>query len=284
MRAVLGFAVLSVGLAGTLSAVQSSINPAEPAAPLLAETGPLKKADRESARSNEPAVPADATEQPQAELFTDAGDEPIRFVKIIHFARDSEFALDDEAALDSEAIPPTADEQVCNTLAASAQAHDLPLSFFTNLIWQESRFDSHSVSRAGARGIAQFMPDTATEFGLHDPFDPSQALPASARMLRQLQEQFGNLGLAAAAYNAGPNRVTKWLAKRATLPRETRAYVMIITGRPAESWRDAAPQDATFKLASSLPCRRLPVRPIRRPIRGRSGCASNFSMGQIIRI
>ena len=118
--------------------------------------------------------------------------------------------------------------------------------------------DPTSVSRAGARGIAQFMPGTAAQFGVDDPFDPSQALPASARLLRQLQLKFGNLGLAAAAYNAGPGRVIDWLRKGKALPKETRSYVQIITGRPAESWRGSV-QDAAFRLTPQLPCRDLPV-------------------------
>ncbi len=63
-----------------------------------------------------------------------------------------------------------------------------------------------------AQGIAQFMPGTASERRLLDPFDPVQALPKSAEFLSELRSQFGNLGLAAAAYNAGPRRVQEWLA------------------------------------------------------------------------
>ena len=83
------------------------------------------------------------------------------------------------------------------------------------------------------------MPQTAVEVGLKDPFDPLQAIPASARFLRKLQDQFGNLGLAAAAYNAGGGRIEKWLSRRASLPKETRDYVKIITGHKAEAWTDA---------------------------------------------
>src|SRR6266566_4555004 len=50
---------------------------------------------------------------------------------------------------------------ICNALAAAAQENDLPIDFFTRLIWQESRFDPTAVSRAGAQGVAQFMPATA---------------------------------------------------------------------------------------------------------------------------
>ena len=79
------------------------------------------------------------------------------------------------------------------------------------------------------------MPETAADVGLDNPFDPLQAIPASARLLRNLFQQFGNLGLAAAAYNAGPKRIQDWLAKKGKLPQETQGYVKIITGRPAET-------------------------------------------------
>jgi hypothetical protein len=111
------------------------------------------------------------------------------------------------------------------------------------LIRQESNFNPNSVSHAGAQGIAQFMPGTARWRGLADPFEPLQALYESARWLGELREQFGNLGLAAAAYNAGPRRVQDWLAGRGGLPGETRAYVRIITGRPAEDWARGSVED-----------------------------------------
>src|SRR5215468_1630180 len=132
---------------------------------------------------------------------------------------------------------PPSREAICMALQAAAAANDLPIEFFTRLIWQESRFDPRAVSHKGAQGVAQFMPKTALWRGLADPFDPIQALPQSAAFLRELRAQFGNLGLAAAAYNAGPGRVQAWLSGRASLPGETRAYVMTITGRSADAWR-----------------------------------------------
>ena len=91
-------------------------------------------------------------------------------------------------------------------LNSAASAYDLPLGFLTRLIWQESRFDVGAVSPVGARGVAQFMPGTAIQTGLANPFDAIEAIPRSAELLRNLKNQFGNLGLAAAAYNAGPKR------------------------------------------------------------------------------
>ena len=126
-------------------------------------------------------------------------------------------------AAPSVSINPTSarSDQNCLALAKAAAEHDLPLDFFVRLIRQESNFDPNSVSHAGAQGIAQFMPGTARWRGLADPFEPLQALYESARWLRELREQFGNLGLAAAAYNAGPRRVQDWLAGRGGLPGET---------------------------------------------------------------
>jgi Transglycosylase SLT domain/SPOR domain len=128
---------------------------------------------------------------------------------------------------------------ICETLQSSASANDLPFTFLTRLIWQESRFDAHAVSQAGARGIAQFMPGTAAWVGLQNPFEVSDAIRKSAEFLRDLDKQFGNLGLAAAAYNAGPKRVQDWLANRRNLPAETRAYVRIVTGHTVDDWRSS---------------------------------------------
>ena len=148
---------------------------------------------------------------------------------------------------------------LCNALFTSAQDNGLPVQFFANLIWQESRLHNDTVSRVGALGIAQFMPEVAVENGLEDPFDPLQAIPASARLLRELRGQFGNLGFAAAAYNAGPHRVSDWLAGAKTLPQETLNYVLRVTGLSAERWRTTPPADTALTFAEHLPCRTMPA-------------------------
>lgn len=142
---------------------------------------------------------------------------------------------------------------VCRAIARYATREDLPPSFFARLIWQESRFDPNSVSHAGAEGIAQFMPGTARLRGLEQSFQPAEALAYSANYLRFLTDKFGNLGLAAAAYNAGEGRVSTWLAKGGLLPAETRNYVFTITGIPVEAWRSTPPDDADFTLNADLP-------------------------------
>jgi hypothetical protein len=142
---------------------------------------------------------------------------------------------------------------VCQTLQSAARLNDLPLEYLTRLIWQESRFNAHERSRAGAQGIAQFMPETATEVGLTNPFDVAEAITKSAELLRSLRSQFGNLGLAAAAYNAGPKRVADWLAGQRDLPRETQAYVLIVTGHTAAEWT-AAIKRQSLNLPDVVPC------------------------------
>ena len=157
-----------------------------------------------------------------------------------------------EAAAQAPASPT---EQFCHALREAAEESGIPVPFFARLLWQESRFRSDEVSQAGAQGVAQFMPETAAEVGLDDPFDAMKALPASAKFLRKLRDDFGNLGLAAAAYNAGPGRIQKWLAKESELPRETRDYVHIITGTKAEDWTERSDALAIrIDLPREAPC------------------------------
>ena len=139
-------------------------------------------------------------------------------------------------------------KEICDTLIEAAQSNDLPVPFFIRLLFQESRFQPEMVSSAGAQGVAQFMPETAASVGLDNPFDPREAILASARLLRNLFQQFGNLGLAAAAYNAGPRRIQEWLANKGKLPQQTQDYVKTITGRPAENWTAAEAGTPGIKL------------------------------------
>jgi hypothetical protein len=153
-------------------------------------------------------------------------------------------------------------ESICLIVEAAARDANLPLEFFARVIWQESRFQADAVgpiTRSGehAQGIAQFMPGTASDRGLLDPFNPVQALPKSAEFLGELRNQFGNLGLAAAAYNAGPRRVQEWLAGTGGMPEQTRNYVFAITGATIDAWAKAG---STGKGPATLPptsCRDL---------------------------
>jgi hypothetical protein len=121
------------------------------------------------------------------------------------------------------------DHAVCRLIETSAHAAHLPVPFLTRVIWRESSFRAAAISPVGAQGIAQFMPGTAQERGLANPFDPEQAIPKAAELLADLRRRFGSLGTAAAAYNAGPARVTSWLHGEGNLPAVTHAYVRFVT-------------------------------------------------------
>jgi hypothetical protein len=153
-------------------------------------------------------------------------------------------------------------EAMCLMIESAAREQALPLEFFARVIWQESRFRSDAVgpvTKSGqrAQGIAQFMPGTASERGLLDPFNPVQALPKSAEFLAELRNQFGNLGLAAAAYNAGPRRVQEWLAGTGPMPQETRNYVSAITGSSVEDWARAGKGGKQPERIPTSSCREL---------------------------
>ncbi len=92
------------------------------------------------------------------------------------------------------------------------------------VIQQESGGDPDCVSSAGAVGVMQLMPETAKSLGVTDPSDPRQSILGGARYLRSMMDRFGgDESLALAAYNAGPNAVTKY----GGVPpyRETQQYV-----------------------------------------------------------
>ncbi|HVC56572.1 MAG TPA: lytic transglycosylase domain-containing protein, partial [Stellaceae bacterium] len=143
---------------------------------------------------------------------------------------------------------------ICGLIETAARANHLPVGFMTRIIWRESSFRPGAVSPVGAQGIAQFMPGTAQQRGLADPFDPQQAIPEAAHLLADLRLRFGNLGVAAAAYNAGPARVAVWLRGQEGLPAETRAYVRFVTKRDVQDWTGLGPGPAAATPAAAQSC------------------------------
>ncbi len=129
---------------------------------------------------------------------------------------------------------------VCAATAERAVQNGIDAHFLVRLLWKESMFDPNAVSPKGAQGLAQFMPETAERRGLADPFDPLAAVAASASYLSDLKKEFGNMGLAAAAYTAGEERVRRWKAGKSGMPLETQDYVAFITGSEVEAWKDGA--------------------------------------------
>jgi len=133
-------------------------------------------------------------------------------------------------------VAETPDTLLSGSIDAAARATSLPPEILIRLLWVESRFRPMAVSPAGAQGIAQFMPATAAERGLINPFAPAQAIPQAAKLLADLTFRFGNVGLGLAAYNAGAGRTARWLDDAGLLPAETRQFVTAITGRSPEEW------------------------------------------------
>jgi hypothetical protein len=244
MRAILALAILMLGLpAAAAEGGHQDLSLSDAAPPLassLESNVPVGDTDRQL----DLAVPAKPSDAPHDQ--GEAIDSP---------------PPPDPANTESDAEGNAADsiDDLCNAVLTSAEDNDLPVAFFANLIWQESRLQFDAVSRAGAQGIAQFMPQVAVEVGLDNPFDPHQAIPASARLLHVLREHFGNLGFVAAAYNAGAHRVAEWLDHRRALPLQTRTYVLRVTGQSVEAWRKSPLDDSRLTFVRPLPCRELPA-------------------------
>jgi hypothetical protein len=130
------------------------------------------------------------------------------------------------------------DRDLCSAVEQFAISSSLPPDFFARLIWRESRFKPGAISPKGAVGIAQFMPGTAALRDLDDSQHALKALRASARYLEDLRTRFGNLGLAAAAYNAGEQRLSAFMGTGG-LPFETQNYVFAVTGHTVQEWKAA---------------------------------------------
>jgi soluble lytic murein transglycosylase-like protein len=104
-----------------------------------------------------------------------------------------------------------------------SERYGLEPALIQAMIEVESAYEPEAVSKAGAQGLMQIMPNTQKELGLRDPFDPSSNIEAGVRYLRSLLDRFGDLSLALAAYNAGPARVEQYNGIPPYV--ETRQYV-----------------------------------------------------------
>lgn len=106
-----------------------------------------------------------------------------------------------------------------------ARAHALEDALLHAVVTVESAYNPRAVSKKGAAGLMQLMPETAQRYGVIDRFDPVQNLHGGARYLTELLRMFnGNLSLTLAAYNAGENNVIKY-GNRIPPFQETRNYV-----------------------------------------------------------
>ncbi|MCE5216864.1 lytic transglycosylase domain-containing protein [bacterium] len=114
----------------------------------------------------------------------------------------------------------------------AAQKYGIEEKVIRAVIRAESDYNPRCVSRAGAQGLMQLMPENCRDYGVTDPFDPGQNIDAGVHQLKDMLSRFGQLDLALAAYNAGPGAVKRY----GGVPpyRETQAYVRKILGWLAE--------------------------------------------------
>jgi transglycosylase-like protein with SLT domain len=134
-----------------------------------------------------------------------------------------------------EALPPspvTSAGPYANLIHTAAQKHGLDEDLIVRVIAMESNFNPRAVSRRQALGLMQLLPRTAARYSVADIFDPAQNIDAGAHYLKDLLTRYrGNLTLALAAYNAGPEMVERY----GGIPpfRETQNYVRQITSKMA---------------------------------------------------
>jgi hypothetical protein len=149
---------------------------------------------------------------------------------------------------------------IADYIAEAAWRFGVPAAWIRAVIDAESAGDARAVSRKGAMGLMQIMPNTWSalrmRYGLgRDPFDPRDNILAGVAYLREMHDRYGSPGFLA-AYNAGPQRYDEYLAGIRALPAETRAYVAMLTplvgGEPLES-------TSTISVADPLAWTRSPL-------------------------
>lgn len=121
-------------------------------------------------------------------------------------------------------MPAATTLSISDAVNAASDKHQIDADLINSVIRAESAFNPHAVSRKGAQGLMQLMPDTATKMGVKDAFDPATNVNAGTQYLRDLLVLYhGDVVKALAAYNAGPQRVAQY---HGVPPyHETRAYV-----------------------------------------------------------
>jgi hypothetical protein len=113
-------------------------------------------------------------------------------------------------------------------LVRAADRWNVPVELLAAQLYAESNFNPFAVSRAGAKGLAQFTPGTANAYGLRDPFDGAASIEAQAHLMHDLLAKYKTVGLALAAYNAGSGAVDRFHG----IPpfAETQGYVTRVLG------------------------------------------------------
>jgi len=136
------------------------------------------------------------------------------------------------AAPRGKPTPPEA--SVTDLVREYAGRFDLPPEIVIAVIEAESGGNPRAVSRAGAMGLMQLMPDTARSLGVANPFEPAQNVEGGCHYLKEMFTRFHSWPLALAAYNAGPGAVARY-GGVPPYP-ETRRYVSRVLARARELW------------------------------------------------
>jgi len=134
-----------------------------------------------------------------------------------------------QTAADSSALPKSINPDVLHQIVQeTAQKHDVDPALVSAVISTESNWNTSALSRKGARGLMQLVPETAQKLGVYNAWDPQQNVDGGVRYLHMLLDRYnGDVPLALAAYNAGPSAVDRW----GGVPNypETREYVRKVT-------------------------------------------------------
>jgi hypothetical protein len=139
--------------------------------------------------------------------------------------------------------PPPADGNYAQIIRTAAEKNGVDEALISSVISVESNFNPRAISRKQARGLMQLIPTTAARYSVANAFDPAQNVEGGTRYLKDLLDQYhGDLRLALAAYNAGPERVQQY---RGIPPySETRAYVKRVTKKLEQ--RKKKPKPTTY--------------------------------------
>jgi soluble lytic murein transglycosylase-like protein len=155
------------------------------------------------------------------------------------------------------------------TVKAASGAYQLDPDLVTSVIRAESGFNVRAISPKGAQGLMQLMPQTASQLGVHNAFDPQANVEAGTRYLRELLERYNfDLVKALAAYNAGPQRIDQYNGVPPYY--ETKAYVARIVRdfnqkklAAKSATQPAAKKNPTLKPAAThVPSKPTPTQPI----------------------